>query len=233
MVRSVPSHIGIIMDGNGRWAQRRGLPRLMGHHAGVRAVERTVRAAKDLGIRHISLYAFSTENWKRPQAEVSGLMGLFRYYIKIKIKALRKEGVRLRFMGRLEELPPDVLEILRCAEEETCDGAVIDMIVCLNYGGRQELLDAFNKMRSMNPDEEVTEETVRSCLYLPQVPDPDLIIRTSGELRMSNFLIWQASYAELYFTETLWPDFGPDQLAEAINSYCGRDRRYGGVPNES
>lgn len=232
MARSVPLHIGIIMDGNGRWAQQRGLPRLMGHHAGVRAVERTVRAAKELGVRYVSLYAFSTENWKRPKAEVSGLMGLFRYYIKLKVKALRKEGVRLRFMGRLDDLPPDVLGIIRQAEEKTRDGDGIDMIVCLNYGGRQELLDAFNKMKTMDIDSEVTEETVRSCLYLPEVPDPDLIIRTSGELRMSNFLTWQASYAELYFTEIFWPDFGIEQLEEAINSYCGRDRRYGGIPNE-
>lgn len=233
MVRSVPLHVGIIMDGNGRWAQRRGLPRIMGHHAGVRAVERTVRAARDLGIRYVSLYAFSTENWKRPRAEVTGLMGLFRYYIKNKIKALKKEGVRLRFMGRLEDLPEDILEILRHAEEETREGKVIDMIVCLNYGGRQELVDAFNKMRNMDPDQEVTEETVRSCLYLPEVPDPDLIIRTSGELRMSNFLLWQASYSELYFTDTLWPDFGFEPLEEALNSYRGRDRRYGGVSKKS
>lgn len=231
--RPVPVHIGIIMDGNGRWAQKRGLPRIMGHHAGVRAVERTVRAARDLGIRYVSLYAFSTENWKRPQAEVAGLMGLFRYYIKSKIKALKKEGVRLRFMGRLEELPDDVLKILRRAEEETLEGSVIEMIVCLNYGGRQELVDAFKKMRKMDPDQEVTEETVRSCLYLPEIPDPDLIIRTSGELRMSNFLLWQASYAELYFTETLWPDFGLEQLGEAMNSYCGRERRYGGISKKS
>lgn len=229
MGHAVPRHVGIIMDGNGRWAKKRNLPRIMGHHAGVRAVEKTVRAAKDLGVRYVSLYAFSTENWQRPEAEVRGLMGLFRYYVKSKIRALRKEGVRLRFMGRLDGLPPEVLAILRSAEEETREGMAIDMIVCLNYGGRQELVDAFNSLRETCPEKEVTEDMIRAHLYLPDVPDPDMIIRTSGELRMSNFLLWQSSYAELYFTQTLWPDFNAQELEKALASFGGRERRYGGV----
>ncbi len=222
-------HVGIIMDGNGRWARKRNLPRIMGHHAGVRAVEKIVRAARDLGVRYISLYAFSNENWKRPQVEVRGLMSLFRYYVNSKLRALRKEGVRLRFMGRLEDLPEDVLQVLRNAEEVTRDGAVIDMIVCLNYGGRQELIDAFNRLQQSYPGENVTEELLSEHLYLPDVPDPDMIIRTSGEFRLSNFLLWQSSYSELYFTETLWPDFGPEELKKAVSSYGGRERRYGGL----
>ena len=223
----VPVHLAIIMDGNGRWAQKRGLPRIVGHKHGVKAVEKIVRAASDRGIRYISLYAFSTENWKRPKTEILGLMGLFKYYIKLKINELKKENVRLRFSGRLQDLPPSILDILRRGEESTRSGTKIDMIVCLNYGGRQEILDAVAKYITLDTKNPLNEDLFRSFLYLPDVPDPDLIIRTSGELRLSNFLIWQSSYSELYFTDTLWPDFDEKELDKALASYNERDRRYG------
>ncbi len=224
---NLPKHIAIIMDGNGRWAKKRGYPRIVGHKAGVNAVERVVRAAATRGIRYISLYAFSTENWNRPKNEVTALMGLFKYYVKLKIDALKKENVRLRFSGRFSSLPESIKDILREAESETLNCNKIDMIVCLNYGGRQEIIDAVNIFIQKNPQKQIDEKTLRSCLYLPDVPDPDLIIRTSGELRLSNFLLWQSSYSELYFTEKLWPDFDELDLNEAISSYSGRERRYG------
>ncbi|QTX33588.1 di-trans,poly-cis-decaprenylcistransferase [Aminithiophilus ramosus] len=223
----VPVHLAIIMDGNGRWAQKRGLPRIVGHKYGVQAVEKIVRAASNRGIRYISLYAFSTENWKRPKTEVLGLMSLFKYFIKIKINELKKESVRLRFSGRLEDLSPSILDILRNGEESTRMGTKIDMIVCLNYGGRQEILDAVSKYIASDIALPLNENIFRSFLYLPDVPDPDLIIRTSGELRLSNFLIWQSSYSEFYFTDKLWPDFDEKELDKALVSYNERDRRYG------
>lgn len=223
----VPVHLAIIMDGNGRWAQKRGLPRIIGHKYGVQAVEKIVRAASNRGIRYISLYAFSTENWKRPKTEVLGLMNLFKYFIKIKTNELKKESVRLRFSGRLEDLSPSVLDILRNGEESTRMGTKIDMIVCLNYGGRQEILDAVSKYIASDIALPLNEDIFRSFLYLPDVPDPDLIIRTSGELRLSNFLIWQSSYSEFYFTDKLWPDFDEKELDKALVSYNERDRRYG------
>ena len=220
-------HVAIIMDGNGRWAKSRHLPRVMGHHAGVRAVERTVRAAKDLGIPYISLYAFSTENWKRPKGEVLGLMGLFRYYMSSKLNELCKEETRMRFAGDLAALPEDIRQILRSAEEKTEKYTERQLIVCLNYGGRKEIIDAINKITAQNPQATVTEEMLRENLYLPDIPDPDLIIRTSGELRVSNFLLWQSAYSEYYFTPTLWPDFGREALCRALWDYSARKRRFG------
>jgi undecaprenyl diphosphate synthase len=217
------------MDGNGRWAKSKGLPRIMGHHEGVRAVERTVRAAKDLGIQYISLYAFSTENWKRPKVEVMALMGLFKYYMRLKLEELNAENARIRFAGHLSSLPHDIQRILNEAEERTKDNSALQLIVCLNYGGRQEIVDAFNRMMQDGVKAPVTEDTVRKYLYLPDVPDPDLLIRTSGELRMSNFWLWQGSYSEYYFTEKYWPDFGFADLKQAISEYLGRERRYGKV----
>lgn len=222
-------HIGIVMDGNGRWAKSRGLPRLMGHREGVKAVERVVRAAKDFGIKYISLYAFSTENWKRPKSEVMGLMGLFRYYTLLKVKELNAENARLRFAGKLSELPENVLRILKDAEKATESNTTIQMIVCLNYGGRQEIVDAVNKLITEGVEPPITEEMLRGRLYLPDVPDPDLLIRTSGELRMSNFWLWQGSYSEYYFTDKYWPDFDRDDLEAAISDYYRRERRYGKV----
>ena len=220
-------HVAIIMDGNGRWAKSKHLPRVMGHHAGVRAVERTVRAAKEMDIPYISLYAFSTENWKRPKGEVLGLMGLFRYYMSAKLNELCKENTRMRFAGDLAALPEDIRLILRNAEEKTAKYADRQLIVCLNYGGRKEIIDAINKITAQNPQAPVTEEMLRENLYLPDVPDPDLIIRTSGELRLSNFWLWQSSYSEYYFTDKYWPDFDKEDLEEAVKDYYERERRYG------
>lgn len=220
-------HVAIIMDGNGRWAKSRHLPRVMGHHAGVRAVERTVRAAKDLGIPYISLYAFSTENWKRPKGEVLGLMGLFRYYMSSKLNELCTEETRMRFAGDLAALPEDIRQILQNAEEKTEKYSERQLIVCLNYGGRKEIIDAINKITAQNPKTTVTEEMLRENLYLPDIPDPDLIIRTSGELRLSNFWLWQSSYSEYYFTDKYWPDFNKEDLEEAVKDYYERERRYG------
>ncbi len=227
--QSVPSHVAIIMDGNGRWAKRRNLPRIMGHHAGVRAIERTVREARDRGIRTLSLYAFSSENWKRPQTEVSGLMGLFRYYIRSKVSQLLQEGARIRFAGRLDGLPEDIREIISEAEGKTAAQKGLQLVVCLNYGGRQEILDAMQKIVDSGEHVPLDENAFRKYLYLPDVPDPDLIIRTSGEMRLSNFWLWGSAYSEFFFTEKLWPDFGPEDLGAALSSYQGRERRYGSV----
>ncbi|MCF0247282.1 MAG: di-trans,poly-cis-decaprenylcistransferase [Synergistes sp.] len=227
MDREALRHVAIIMDGNGRWAKSKHLPRVMGHHAGVRAVERTVRAAKDLNIPYISLYAFSTENWKRPKGEVLGLMGLFRYYMTSKLNELCKEETRMRFAGDIAALPEDIQEILHNAEEKTKIYTERQLIVCLNYGGRKEIIDAINKITAQKIEEPITEETLRANLYLPDVPDPDLIIRTSGELRISNFWLWQGAYSEYYFTDKYWPDFGKSDLEEAVKDYYERERRYG------
>ena len=222
-------HIGIIMDGNGRWAKSRGLPRLMGHQAGVKTVESIVRAAKELAVPCLSLYAFSTENWKRPKEEVTGLMSLFRYYMTMKLDELDRENVKLSFAGQLAALPDPVLESLRNAERKTQDNKALRLVICLNYGGRQEILDAVNKMLADGLRPPVTEQIMKNYLYLPDLPDPDLLIRTSGELRMSNFWLWQGSYSEYYFTDKYWPDFDKADLEAAISNYYGRDRRYGKV----
>ncbi|MGD9666303.1 MAG: polyprenyl diphosphate synthase [Synergistaceae bacterium] len=220
-------HIGIIMDGNRRWARSRGLPAILGHREGVKAVERTLIAAKELGIPCVSLYAFSTENWKRPRSEVLGLMGLLKYYLKLKLEELNKENARIRFAGNISALSEDIQEILLDSEQKTRNNDSMQLIVCLNYGGRQEILDAVNKMIADGVSLPVTEDLFRQYLYLPDLPDPDLLIRTSGELRMSNFWLWQGSYSEFYFTDKYWPDFGKPDLEMAIADYYRRERRYG------
>ena len=220
-------HVGIIMDGNRRWARAKGLPTILGHREGVNAVERTLIAAKKLGIPCVSLYAFSTENWNRPKTEVLGLMGLLKYYTRLKLEELRKENVRVRFAGNLSSLSEDIRQILYDAEEKTRNNDSMQLVVCLNYGGRQEILDAVNRMIGDGVSQPVTEELFRSYLYLPDIPDPDLLIRTSGELRMSNFWLWQGSYSEYYFTDKLWPDFGGQDLEMAVADFYRRERRYG------
>lgn len=220
-------HIGIIMDGNRRWARSRGLPAILGHREGVKAVERTLLAAKELGIPCVSLYAFSTENWNRPKSEVLGLMGLLKYYMKLKLDELNKENARIRFAGNLSALSEDIQEILLDAEQKTRNNDSMQLVVCLNYGGRQEILDAVNRMIRNGIPLPVTEDVFRQYLYLPDLPDPDLLIRTSGELRMSNFWLWQGSYSEYYFTDKYWPDFGKPDLEMAIADYYRRERRYG------
>lgn len=230
----VPAHVAIIMDGNGRWARQKRLPRIIGHYAGVKAVEKTVIAALELGVKHISLFAFSTENWKRPKGEIYGLFGLFRYFIRCKIKKLKEENIRLRFSGRIDFLPDNLKDLVKWAEGETKEGDRLDLVVCLNYGGRQEIIDAVNRILEASPKDNdkakgINEEDFRGYLYLPDLPDPDLIIRTSGEKRLSNFWLWQSSYSELYFTDVLWPDFNEEELRKAIEEYQSRERRYGGI----
>ncbi|MBQ9565475.1 MAG: di-trans,poly-cis-decaprenylcistransferase [Synergistaceae bacterium] len=229
----VPRHLAIILDGNGRWAKKRGWPRLMGHRAGLRKLEDMVRLVKREGIRTFSVYAFSTENWNRPKMEVDGLMSLFRYYIRRKVDSVKAEGARIRFCGRRDNLPPDLLEQMRWAEERTKDENILDFILCINYGGRAEVLDAVNALdrerREKGQEGPVTEADLRRFFYLPDVPDPDLIVRTSGELRLSNFWLWEAAYSEFYFTDIHWPDFDEAALKAALADYAGRERRYGGL----
>ncbi|MBQ6113722.1 MAG: di-trans,poly-cis-decaprenylcistransferase [Synergistaceae bacterium] len=225
----IPRHLAIILDGNGRWAKRRNLPRLMGHRAGLRNLENMVRVVKDKGIRYFSVYAFSTENWNRPVMEVTGLMRLFGYYLRRKVEEIKSMNVRIRFCGRKDRIPEDLLKQMQWAEDYTKDGKELDFILCLNYGGRAEILDAVNSLIASKPDSPVTEEDLRKHFYLPDVPDPDLIIRTSGELRLSNFWLWESAYSEYYFTSIHWPDFNENELDKALSDYSGRERRYGGL----
>ena len=227
--KKIPTHLAIILDGNGRWAKRRNLPRLMGHRAGLRKLEDMVRLVKREGIRYFSVYAFSTENWNRPQMEVTGLMSLFRYYIRRKVDEIKSEGARIRFCGRKDRLPEDLLKQMQWAEDYTRDEKILDFILCINYGGRAEIIDAVNKLIAENPQTPVTEQDLRKYFYLPDVPDPDLIIRTSGELRLSNFWLWESAYSEYYFTDIHWPDFDEAELKRALENYAGRERRYGGL----
>ena len=230
---SVPKHIAIIMDGNGRWAEKRKLPKIAGHRAGVAAVERVIEAARDLGVEVLTFYTFSTENWKRPKKEVSALMGLIAEYIGLKGKELIKQGARVRVIGRSEELPPEVQKKLKELEESSAKNKKILVNFAINYGGRTEITDAARKIakdvqsNKISP-EDITEEKFSSYLYTAGTPDPELVVRTSGEMRISNFLLWQISYSELYVTDTLWPDFEKKDLEQAIATYNKRDRRYGG-----
>lgn len=218
------------MDGNGRWAQRRWLPRAAGHRAGVSVLEPLIESAGEAGIETLTLYAFSTENWTRPEDEVGTLMQLFLETARAKIPELNKRGARLRFLGRRERLPESVREAIREAESLTAANSQIDVYIALNYGGRSELVDATRRMISdgLQP-EEVDEETFSRYLYAPEVPEVDLVIRTSGELRVSNFLLWQIAYAEFYVTDTLWPDFSKEEFMRAVESFASRSRRRGGV----
>lgn len=213
----IPPHIAIIMDGNGRWAESRGLPRTKGHEAGERALFDVVEGALEAGIRYLSVYAFSTENWDRPSEEVEFLLGFNRSLLRQRRDELNERGVRIRRLGRRERVPDDVLREFDAAEELTASNERLDLLVCFNYGGRAELEDAAAK--GAIPDN----------LYAPDVPDVDLLIRTSGEMRLSNFLLWQAAYAELYFTDTLWPDFDRHALWQALAEYAARERRFGRV----
>ena len=225
-------HVAIIMDGNGRWAERRGLPKVEGHRQGARQVTEVLKAAQEYGVEFLTLYAFSTENWKRPVAEVTALMGLLEEFIDDKLPELMKNGIRLRTIGRTEDLFPGARKKLLYAIEmtEKNDGGTLNL--ALNYGGRAEIVDAVNKMAAEMTEKsgrfpKVTEESFRNYLYAPDIPDPDLLIRTSGEQRLSNFLLWQASYAEFWFPEVLWPDFTERDFDAAVEEYARRDRRFG------
>lgn len=226
----LPRHVAMIMDGNGRWALSRGLPRLAGHKAGTDNLRRVIRATVEFGVKYLTIYAFSTENWGRPLEEVRGLMSILEDVLQKELDELHEEGVQLRHIGRLERLPGRLQEQVLDAVELTKNNDRLILNVAFNYGGRDEIVNAIQHiMKDGVPADEVTDELVGRYLYTAGVPDPDLIIRTSGELRVSNFLIWQAAYSEWYVTPTYWPDFDKNEYRRALETFAGRDRRYGKV----
>ena len=230
----IPKHIAIIMDGNGRWAQKRGLPRIIGHKTGVESVREVVRVASELGVEYLTLYTFSRENWKRPKDEVMGLMNLLKRLLRIEVEELNRNNVRIKAIGRLQDLPDEVLEELERARRLTEKNDGLKLYLALSYGGRAEIVDALKKALKkceegkLSPDG-IDEESFRQFLYDPELPDPDLLIRTSGEMRVSNFMLWQIAYSEIYVTPTLWPDFRREELLKAIEDYSKRERRFGGI----
>jgi undecaprenyl diphosphate synthase len=229
----LPRHVAVIMDGNGRWAQKRHLPRIAGHRAGTKSARTTIETCARLKIEALTLYAFSVENWRRPKAEINFLMQLLREYLRKEMPLLQKNNIRMRFLGRIEELPAGVQNDVRDAMEKTAGNKGMVLCVALNYGGRAEIVDAMNAILAERnghgaPDK-VTEARLSSHLYTDGLPDPDLLIRTSGEMRVSNFLLWQIAYAEIFVTETLWPDFNRARLLEALLEFQKRERRYGGI----
>ena len=225
---AVPRHIAIVMDGNRRWARDRHLPVIAGHRQGVETIRRTVRAARDRGVEYITLYSFSTENWKRDPDEVGGLMRLLEETIRRETPTLAKDGVRLRIIGRLQELSDGVRRAMDEAAHATDAGKNGTMTIAFNYGGRAEIVDAVKRLVSEGvPADRVDEQAIATRLYAPEHPDPDLLIRTGGELRVSNFLLWEVAYAEMWATDVLWPDFAVEHLDAALASYARRDRRYG------
>ena len=231
--RQVPRHIAMIMDGNGRWAKNRGKIRLAGHRAGAETVRRVLDYCKKYGVQYLTLYAFSTENWSRPKAEVTGLMKLLAKFLREKERDLIKDECRFRAIGRRADLPKDLQELIAKVEEST-KRFKRQLVVCLSYGGRAEIADAATRLAEdvlsgKLPTGPVSEETFASYLYAPDVPDPDLILRTSGEFRLSNFLLWEAAYSELYVTPVLWPDFEEKDFIAALDAFASRSRRFGGV----
>jgi undecaprenyl diphosphate synthase len=224
----IPRHVAIIMDGNGRWAERRGVPVAVGHEAGARAVKRAVQSASRLGLEELTMYSFSTENWNRPREEVDGLMTLFAATLDREIEELNANNVRLRFIGRREGLDEGLLGRMASGERRTAQNTGLRLYVALNYGGRVEIVDAVRALiREGCRLEDITEEAIASRLYAPGMRDPDLVIRTSGEQRLSNFLLWQAAYSEFYFSEVLWPDFDEEDFKAALADYAARERRFG------
>jgi undecaprenyl diphosphate synthase len=234
MEGSNPAHVAIIMDGNGRWAKSRGLPRLAGHRAGVEALRQTVRAAPGLGISYLTVYAFSSENWSRPKSEVSDLLGLLKLFIRRDLAELHQHGVRVTVIGDRASLEPDIRGLLEEAESLTALNDALTLVIAFNYGGRDEIARAARKLAQsavrgeINP-EEINPETFAAALDTTGIPDPELVIRTSGELRLSNFLLWQAAYSELAFLPCYWPDFSAEHLAEAVRDFSRRERRFGGL----
>lgn len=229
-LEKIPQHVAMIMDGNGRWALQRGLPRLAGHKAGTENLRRVIRSTVEFGVKYLTIYAFSTENWGRPAEEVNGLMLILQNVIDRELNELHSEGVQLRHIGRLERLDPAIQKKVLKAIDLTKNNDRLILNVAFNYGGRDEIVRAIQKIINDGiPAEDVTDELVNQYLYTAGVPDPDLIIRTSGELRVSNFLIWQAAYSEWYITPTFWPDFDKDEYYRALESFANRDRRYGKV----
>ncbi|HPR64198.1 MAG TPA: isoprenyl transferase [Thermoanaerobaculia bacterium] len=230
---TLPRHIVIIMDGNGRWAKKRGLPRVVGHRAGIKAVRDTVEACAELSIGYLTLFAFSVENWKRPKSEVETLMNLLQEYLDKELPTLMKNNIRFGAIGRLGDLSPEVQARLESVVEKTSKNTGLQFFLALNYSGRAEIIDAVNAAISTNQSHALTEDEFRSFLYAPHVPDPDLMIRTSGELRISNFLLWQLAYTEIYVTKVLWPDFRRRHLQQALEAFSTRERRFGGIDNEA
>lgn len=233
----VPEHVAVIMDGNGRWAKARGKARLSGHKAGIEGVRETIRCASDVGVRFLTIYSFSSENWSRPKDEVTGLMDLFAKTMLAEVDGLDEENVRVMTIGRTEALPPKTRAAFEQAWDQTRGNTGMTLVVAVNYGGRTEITDAVNALvregvalaSAGKPVPPVTAETISSHLYTAGIPDPDLVIRTSGELRISNFLLWQIAYSEFYCTDVLWPDFDRYELLRALLDYQGRERRFGGV----
>jgi undecaprenyl diphosphate synthase len=227
-------HVAIIMDGNGRWAKARGLPRPFGHRQGVQALKRTIEAAPGLGVGRLTVFSFSTENWRRPVSEVSELMGLLKAYVNTDLARLQREGVRIRVIGGREGLAPDILEVIERAETRTADNTGFQLQVAFNYGGRADILAAARRLAEEARDgrldpAEIDEAAFESRLSTAEGPPPDLVVRTSGERRISNFLLWEAAYAEFVFQDVLWPDYGPEHLKAAIDEFKRRERRYGGA----
>ncbi|MDQ6437132.1 isoprenyl transferase [Mesorhizobium sp. LHD-90] len=230
---TTPAHVAIIMDGNGRWAKARGLPRLAGHKAGVEALRQAVRTASDLGVSWLTVYAFSSENWSRPASEVSDLLGLLKLFIRRDLAELHRSGVKVHVIGERQSLQPDIRMLLDEAESLTAGNRSLNLVIAFNYGGRDEIVRAARKIAAdvaagrIDPAA-VTEQTVSQALDTRGIPDPDLVIRTSGEMRLSNFLLWQAAYSELVFLPCLWPDFGAEHFEEALRQFRARERRFGG-----
>ncbi len=225
-------HIAIIMDGNGRWAKKRGLPRSMGHRKGAEVVKEICQAAGDAGVKYLTLYAFSTENWKRPQEEVDSLMDLLRQYLKSDLKELKEKGVCIRFIGEREMLPPDIIKNMEKLEAETANNDKMTLCIALSYGSRQEIVHAAKKVAELVKRgdiriEDIDEKIFSDMLYTHDIPDPDILIRTSGEQRISNYLLWQLAYSEFFFVEAYWPDFTKEMLNDVIEKYKTRERRYG------
>lgn len=232
---SAPRHVAIIMDGNGRWAARNGVSRSKGHRKGAEAVREAIEGAVECGVSHLTLYAFSSENWNRPADEVSDLMGLLRMYLKKEVRTLSKEGVRLKVIGRRDTLSSDIRSMIEDAEDQTQHNSRLTLIIALSYGSREELVMAAQQIAASvaageKTVEAIDEECITKALYTRDIPDPDLIIRTSGEQRLSNFLLWQAAYAEFLFSPVLWPDFTRESFADAIKDFQSRDRRFGARP---
>lgn len=232
--RSVPQHVAIIMDGNGRWAKKRGLPRTAGHYQGAKVVEQILYDADAMGIKYLTVYAFSTENWSRPQSEVKTLMNLLRTYMRTSLQKCAKNNVRIRVLGDRSKLDEDLIEAIDDLERDTKNNTGLQFLIAINYGGRDDIrrgvMKIAEKVRSGELDPaSITEETVSENLDTADIPDPDLLIRTSGELRISNFLIWQCAYTEYYFTDVLWPEFNKEELQKAVDAYMHRERRMGGL----
>ncbi len=231
----IPKHIAIIMDGNGRWANRRGLPRTAGHKQGAEAARRVVKNAAEMGIEFVTLFGFSSENWSRPESEIKELMSLLRYYLRSETAELHKSGARLRVIGNRAELDDDIIQLIENAEDLTKDNDKITLVIALNYGGRHDILQAAQRLaekavtEGRTPDMKVIEKEFPGFLMTAGIPEPDLLIRTSGEQRISNFLLWQCAYSELVFTDTLWPDFDREDLEQAVQDFARRERRFGAI----